>query len=316
MQFSRLPHAAFTGAADPAPMGVDAVQPLHGRARSSRRRTRGAAAVACLGLAMVSACGSSLDITASGGLSGPVSTGTPVPTTSASSPPSPAAPDGVAWADPAPPRGDVLLVGDSLLYALVPTLTATLADRGVTTHVAGGPGTGLLSGQMDWISQIQTAVDLADPEVVVIEACCNYGATPEHPEYDYRLIDGSAVVPDSSTMFDLWAQAADQAVEAAAAGGAQVLWVIAPPVPDDHPLRARIERFNRIARHLVDEHPDLGYVDWERALTGLDGGLVDPVPLDDGTSEPLRVDNIHLGPAADARVAAVTLDGITAALVR
>jgi hypothetical protein len=212
------------------------------------------------------------------------------------------------------PRRDVLLVGDSLLYEIVPTLTENLGAHGVDVHVAGAPGTGLLSGQMDWVRQITQAVETHDPDVVVIEACCNYGATPEHPEYDYRLFDGTVVAPDSFAMYELWAQAADQAVAAASARGAQVLWVITPPVQDDHELHDRIERLNRVARHLVVEHPDLAYIDWELPLTGPDGGLIDPIPLGDGRWEPLRADFIHLGPAADAIVAGVTVDAVVAAL--
>jgi hypothetical protein len=213
-------------------------------------------------------------------------------------------------------RRDVLLVGDSLLHALVPALTDGLDAFGIDVHVAGAPGTGLLSDQMDWVGQIARAVEAHDPEIVLIESCCNYGATPEHPEYDYWLIDGSTVEPDSSTMYELWAQAADQAVAAAAAYGAQVLWVITPPVQDDHALHDRIERLNRIARHLVEAHPDLEYVDWDLQLTGPDGGIIDPVPLGDGRFEPLRVDFIHFGDAANALLVAETVDAIVGALDR
>jgi hypothetical protein len=209
---------------------------------------------------------------------------------------------------------EVLFVGDSLVWLQQDALTAAFTAAGVDLTLAGGSGTGLLTGQMEWLDEIATAVATDDPDVVVIEACCNYGATAEDPDHGYTLIDGSVVEPDSQTMYDLWADAAQQAVELASAGGATVLWVVAPPVPSDHPLHDRIERFNRIVRDLAETYPELVLVDWEQALTDETGALMDPIQAADGTWESLRIDNIHLSEPANAIVRERTVDAVVAAL--
>jgi hypothetical protein len=115
-------------------------------------------------------------------------------------------------------------------------------------------------------------------------------------------------------MYELWAAAAEEAVRAASAGGATVLWVLVPPVPSDDVLHDRIERFNLIARNLQEEFPSLVLVDWERALTDATGALIDPIEADDGTTVPLRIDNIHLSEPANAIVRALTVEAVVDAL--
>jgi hypothetical protein len=209
---------------------------------------------------------------------------------------------------------EVLVVGDSLIWLQEDALAADLAAADVDLHLAGGSGTGLLTGQTAWLDAIEAAVAEDDPDVVVIEACCNYGATEEAPEHGYTLMDGSVVVPDSEVMYELWAAAAEEAVRVASAGGATVLWVLVPPVASDDVLHDRIERFNLIARNLQEEFPSLVLVDWERALTDATGALIDPIEADDGTMVPLRIDNIHLSEPANVIVRAVTVEAVVDAL--
>jgi hypothetical protein len=229
-----------------------------------------------------------------------------------------AAPTATATAPPAPPTTvpdrDVLVVGDSLVWLAADALTEAFAAEGLVARFAGGSGTGLLTAQTAWLDEIEAAVARDDPVAVVIEACCNYGATEEHPEFGYTLPDGSVVAVDSELMYELWADAAERAARAAAGGGATVLWVVAPPVPPDHPLHGRISRFNLIARNLVEEIPSLRLVDWEVALTGATGALLDPIQDGDGAWIPMRTDGLHLSAPANAVVVARTVDAVVAAL--
>jgi hypothetical protein len=209
---------------------------------------------------------------------------------------------------------EVLVVGDSLIWLQEDALTAAFAAEGIDLRLAGGSGTGLLTGQTAWLDAIEAAVAQDDPDVVVIEACCNYGATEEDPDHGYTLMDGSVLETDSELMYELWAAAAEEAVRVASAGGATVLWVLVPPVPSDDALHDRIERFNLIARNLQEEFPALVLVDWEVALTDATGTLVDPIEAGDGTTVPLRIDNIHLSEPANALVRALTVEAVVDAL--
>jgi hypothetical protein len=243
---------------------------------------------------------------------GRATTSTTATTTTDTTTPTTAPPDPTTTTTNPPP--EVLIVGNSLVWLEADALTAAFAAEGVGVRFAGGSGTGLLTAQMVWVDEIEAAVARDDPDAVLIEACCNYGATDEHPEFAYTLFDGSIVEPDSELMYDLWADAAEQAARAAGAHGATVLWVVAPPVPPDHPLHDRIGRFNLIARNLAEEIPSLELVDWEVALTDDSGALMDPLQESDGTWVPMRIDGLHLSAAANALVIARTVDAVVLSL--
>lgn len=180
----------------------------------------------------------------------------------------------------------------------------------IATRFEGGSGTGLLTDQGRWLDALVVAVAEFDPDMVVIEACCNYGASPEHPEYLYYHDDGSPVVPDSEEMYALWAEAAEQALDLAAAAGAEVWWVITPPTAPEIDVHERIERFNRITRELASRNPELHLLDWAEAVTTDSGALLDPVVLPDGTTTPLRVDGLHFSDAGNALLTESTVDAL------
>jgi hypothetical protein len=205
-----------------------------------------------------------------------------------------------------------LIVGDSLVWTQVDELRDAFADAGVDAQFVGGPGTGLLTAQMAWVEAIELAVDTLDPDIVLIEACCNYGATAERPELSYYTQDGDEVPTDSEAMYELWSDAAARAVEAASAGGADVWWVLTPPLATDSPLAERVERFNRIALNLAGDWPGLRYLDWGRVVTTSSGALLESVPSGNGGTEPLRVDAVHFGPAANAKLTDFTVATVLA----
>jgi hypothetical protein len=230
------------------------------------------------------------------------------PTTGA--PAAPATTAGAPVAGAAMPHR-VLLLGDSLVWTQRDALAAQFAAVGVETRFAGGSGTGPLTAQSGWIRELASALDDFHPDAVVVEACCNYGASPEHPEYDYYLDDGTPVPADTELMYDLWAAADEEIVQRAEATGATVWWVVTPPVDPQSAIAGRLDRFNRIARQLADDHPALRYLDWASAVTTPNGRLYDPVTRSDGTTTPLRVDGLHFTDAGRALLTDATVRAVT-----
>ncbi|MCU1354516.1 MAG: hypothetical protein JWM05_3725 [Acidimicrobiales bacterium] len=210
---------------------------------------------------------------------------------------------GVAGAaEAAPVRHRVLLVGDSLTYNGTPQLTDEMAAHAVDVAFVGGSGTGLLSEQDRWVRQIGEQVATFHPDVVVIEACCNYAVF----EPGYVGADGLTLPPNSPAMYAAWARAARAAVRAASAGGAPVYWVV---TPDAGPqvtadVRARVQRFNEISASL-----GVPLIDWRSTLepAGRYTLAIDGVQV-------RRIDGLHFTAAGSRLVAATTWRAISAAI--
>jgi hypothetical protein len=187
---------------------------------------------------------------------------------------------------------EVLMVGDSLLYQSRPAFDQHFDDLGVATSWIGGPGEGLLTDQSSWLDQIDHAIETLDPDAVVIEACCNYA---QHDDTElYRLPDGSTVVRDSELMYELWEDAARDAVGRAGAGGAEVYVVIAPQPVDgtyfELMVGSRMERFATIWRSLAADTPSIHLVDWTDLFA--DGGeMVTVLP---GVGRVRHDDGLHV----------------------
>jgi hypothetical protein len=198
----------------------------------------------------------------------------------------------------------VLFVGDSLTFGAVDVLRSTMADHDVDTRFVGHAGTGLLSGQGWWNEGIAERVADFHPDVVVIEACCNYGN--DHEPW-YRLPDGTEVAPDSPEMFAQWEALAREAVDLARAGGASVYWVVTPdaaPITSAY-LLDRMERFGEIYDRL-----DVPRIDWRGAVQP-DGPFAYAVD-EGGVSIQLRsLDGLHLADAGNERIAAETWSTIS-----
>jgi hypothetical protein len=186
------------------------VHPLAPRSSRMRRRPshppRSVAWAAILSLVLLGACGAGGsgalavgegEVAAAGG-GATTTTAAPTADSATSATSATSASDTTTPATTTPvTEPEVLVVGDSLIWLQEDVLAADLAAAGVDLRLAGGSGTGLLTGQTAWLDAIEAAVAEDEPDVVVIEACCNYGATEEAPEHGYTLMDGSVVVPDS-----------------------------------------------------------------------------------------------------------------------
>ncbi|MCB1004061.1 MAG: acyltransferase, partial [Acidimicrobiales bacterium] len=152
----------------------------------------------------------------------------------------------------APTVNKVLLVGDSVMGQAYPFFRDRFAERGIVTGYAGGPGTGPLNpqGEGDWLSQIDRWVSDFDPDVVVIEACCDYTYPPDEL---YELPDGTEVLPNTDLAYQTWEQVSREMIRRAGAGGARVFWVISPPVSTNGyygPMEDHVARLNEIYRGL------------------------------------------------------------------
>lgn len=164
---------------------------------------------------------------------------------------------------PAGPAADghrrVLLLGDSLLDGAVPELTGIFDRHGVASRFEGAPGTGPLTPPGWWREELRVAVEEFNPDVVVIEACCNYDSEAPH-----RVYGGKVVEADSPEMYKQWEMAMLELVALAGARGAHVFVVAIPPPAAPGvfaSLAPRVDRLNRIYTGLR-----VPLIDWAAAL--------------------------------------------------
>lgn len=205
----------------------------------------------------------------------------------------------------APAVHRVLLVGDSVMGQAYPFFRDRFAERGITTGYAGGPGTGPLfpQGDGDWLSQIDRWVSDFDPDVVVIEACCDYTNPPDHL---YELPDGTQVLPNTDLAYQTWEQVSREMIRRASAGGARVFWVISAPVHTNGyygPMEDHVTRLNA----MYERFP-VPKIDWATPST-LNGEYSDDLPIGPN-GEMVRVradDGLHYTPEGDALLADTTL---------
>jgi lysophospholipase L1-like esterase len=189
------------------------------------------------------------------------------------------------------------VMGDSIVGWGFPVIQRDLATAGITAAYAGGPGTGPLSPQGSWSAQLDTWMRRFQPDVVVFEALSNYAKLPTDPADRYRLPDGSTLQPGTPALYELWAQQERALIARARAGGAQVYFLVPPPVQTNGffgPLEEHQRRIDAIQRNLgvpvVDLTPVLapgGRFTWD---------------LPDATGKPIRVrqdDGVHFTDAGN-----------------
>lgn len=217
-----------------------------------------------------------------------------------------------AAADPDRARS-VLIVGDSLVHQGWEQTHAAFARVGVEAWFAGGDGTGPLYPQNQWRDQVAAAVADADPDVVVIEACCNYADAGLVPGALYRNADGTEVVPGTDAVHDAWAVEIEALIDAASARGATVLLTLNPTMTDTGiygPVEAFSARLNDLYRRLAADGTADGLVDWWTP-TGGGNGWSQSLTGGNGTVEARVIDGVHFTPAGSEILAAVTVAAVT-----
>lgn len=208
---------------------------------------------------------------------------------------------------PADPIDQVLLVGDSVMSQAYDHMQQRFAARGVATAYAGGPGTGPLSPQGSWATQVRDWVAAQDPDVVVIEACCNYTLEPETRYVD---TDGNPLAPGSPAVLPAWDREVRRLIDLAGARDAQVVLVRFAPVQTNGwygDMEGHVAGVNALYDRIAADRPDVALSDWAAPLAP-DGTFTRDVT--DGTSAPVRVrldDGVHLTPEGSDRVAAATV---------
>ena len=218
-----------------------------------------------------------------------------------------AAPPGEADAGTVPAVDRVLLVGDSVMGQAYEVFSGIFAERGIVTGYAGGPSTGPLQPQGDWARQIDDWVERFDPDVVVMEACCDYTQATDDVYVDP---DGNEVLPATDAVYPNWDREVRDLIRRARSGGAHVIWVLAPPVQTIGfygPLEEHVERLNRMYRNLP-----VPLLDWGEVVAP-DGDYSDTVPGPDGEPEVVRLaDGVHMTPFGNRLLADLTLRQVEA----
>jgi hypothetical protein len=208
----------------------------------------------------------------------------------------------------APPVNKVLLVGDSVMAQAYPFFEARFDDQGIVTGYAGGEGEGPLSPQGKWAQEIDQWVRDFDPDVVVIEACCDYVGTTDQI---YRMPDGRNVLPNTDLVYEAWDAEMRDLVRRAGAGGARVFVVVSPPVATNGyygPMEDHVRRLNALYRELP-----VPLIDWATPSSPYgsppDGSYRESLPIGpDGASVRIRADDgLHYTPEGDNMLAEVTL---------
>ena len=209
--------------------------------------------------------------------------------------------------DPVGPQIDrVLLVGDSVMAQAYERFQLAFDQRGITTGYAGGPASGPLFPQGDWLAQLDEWLTEFAPDVVVFEACCNYTNPPDELYVDAK---GTSVLPNSDAAYEAWDLESRQLIERAAASGAIVLWALPPPVQTNGfygPMEQHVVRLTVLYEDYEDELP-VELLDWRTPLT-IDGEYTDDIIGEDGAEVRVRLaDGVHMTDAGGDLLAEVTL---------
>jgi peptidoglycan/LPS O-acetylase OafA/YrhL len=199
----------------------------------------------------------------------------------------------------------VLLVGDSVMGQAYEVFRGVFDDQGIATGYAGGPSTGPLQPQGDWARQIDDWVTRFDPDVVVMEACCDYTRTTDQVYVDP---EGNEVLPNTEEVYANWEREVRGLIRRAGAGGAQVIWVLSPPVQTNGfygPLEEHVRRLNQMYRNLP-----VRTLDWGRVITP-GGTYTESVVGPDGETEVVRLaDGVHMTEFGNELLADLTLEQV------
>jgi peptidoglycan/LPS O-acetylase OafA/YrhL len=229
--------------------------------------------------------------------------------------PAPVDPDAILEAAPdAPDTGTVpnvdrvLLVGDSVMGQAYEVFRQVFEDQGIATGYAGGPSTGPLQPQGDWARQIDDWVARFDPDVVVMEACCDY---TQDTDQVYVDPEGNEVLPATEAVYPNWEREVRDLTRRAQAGGAEVIWVLSPAVQTNGfygPLESHVPRLNDIYRRL-----GVPTIDWGAVITP-GGTYTDTLPGPDGEPVDVRLDDgVHMTEFGNRLLADLTLADVVAA---
>jgi hypothetical protein len=193
---------------------------------------------------------------------------------------------------------DVLLIGDSIMAGTGGYVEAQIeAQPGigrVRTRVEAVPGTGLLTPRLyDWQARARELIDTYHPEVVVVLFIGNYSDTDL-----WVGADGKPVPNDyGPDFFREWEAQAVELTETLRRDGAQVDWVLPPPLYGDegeHRATGMTDTYRRLQNRI----PEVTLIDARPGLGGTNGEFVMRRTGVDGREAKVRADDtVHLTPA-------------------
>jgi hypothetical protein len=193
----------------------------------------------------------------------------------------------------------VLLIGDSLMDETGPLVEERLRALGYETLLDARPGSGLLASHrpVDWLAEMHRLVEEFDPDIVVVEFCCNHWPDRQPEGHPFREVPSG-----SPEFYEAWAEAVDDAMEILTSGGARLAWVHTPPAADPT-INALIDRLNEISAEAARRH-GVARIDWAVAISD---GAFQPTWGGDPVRDP---DGLHLAPAGAERTAVATVAGV------
>jgi hypothetical protein len=147
----------------------------------------------------------------------------------------------------------VALIGDSLMDQSSCAVADSLADVGIQTERYAASGSGLLTGQPDWLAAMPHLLAAQHPDVVIAIFVGNYLPPPLHDA------KGNVVVDNSPEFFSLWQQRAEKLSNEVRSAGASMYWVSPPPI--ESPLLNHAQRLFDGYRSIPGDHTlDVGSV--------------------------------------------------------
>lgn len=195
-------------------------------------------------------------------------------------------------------RVDVLYIGDSIMAQTGPYAESYLVEQpgvgSAKTYVDATNGTGLLTPRLrDWLAEAPGIADRYQPKVVVILFIGNYTNGTDPPYW--KAADGTEVPNDyPDRFFAEWLAQAEKLNAVFTGRGAQVDWVLPPPMAGPEGER-RATGMRATYEQLQARIPTIGLIDGTKALGGNNGEWVWMRPGVDGGEVIVRAaDSVHL----------------------
>jgi hypothetical protein len=193
---------------------------------------------------------------------------------------------------------DILLIGDSIMSQSAQFTESSVIDQpnvgSAKTHIEAINGSGLLTphlcDQCDFLGRAPDLIDTYQPKVVVILFIGNYSDTDL-----WTGPDGKPIPNDYGEAFlAAWGAQAEKLTNALAAHGAQVDWVLPPPLAGDEGQR-REQGIRRTYEALQKKVPSIALIDSKVALGGPNGEWVwRRAGVDGGEVTVRQGDSVHL----------------------
>jgi len=197
----------------------------------------------------------------------------------------------------------VVLLGDSLTNESSTTIASFLEVRGYSVHPEAIPGSGLLDTEVHWLARGRQCIAQYDPSVVTVEFIGDFGLLGAPP----------GVQVNTPTFYQDWARVAQQLEDILTSRGAQVYWVVGPPVAVPT-VQTTITNLDLIYEHLHAPNTASGrppHINVTPALTEPGGRYAEYLPGPGGTPIEVRTpDGVHLTLYGIALFARAIAEGI------